>query len=99
MDHVETDRLTACPSCGAPMRFLRTVPAAGDLREMQTFECRVSPSAGGRISRLSARFLQSGRVEKCKTGTTPECVTVGASQTDEVNARLKRTRVPIGLPG
>jgi len=40
MDHVETDRLTVCPSCGAPMRFLRTVPTAGDLPEMQTFECR-----------------------------------------------------------
>jgi hypothetical protein len=40
MDHVETDRLTACPSCGEPMRFLRIVPPTGDLREMQTFECR-----------------------------------------------------------
>jgi hypothetical protein len=40
MDHVETDRLAACPSCGAPMRFLRTVPAIGGLPEMQTFECR-----------------------------------------------------------
>ena len=25
MDHVETNRLTACASCGAPMRFLRLV--------------------------------------------------------------------------
>ena len=41
--------------------------------------------------RLSAHFLQSGRVEKCKTGTTPECVTFGASQTDEVSARLTHT--------
>ena len=51
--------------------------------------------------RLSAHFLQSGRVEKCKTGTTPECVTFGASQTDEVSARLthlQSTRVPIGIP-
>jgi hypothetical protein len=40
MDHLDTDCFTACPSCGAPMRFLRTVPPAGDLREMQTFECR-----------------------------------------------------------
>jgi hypothetical protein len=35
---------------------------------------------------LTARFLQSGHVEKCKTGTTLECVTLWASQTDEVNA-------------
>jgi hypothetical protein len=40
MNHVDADRLTACPSCGAPMRFLRTVPTTGDLPEMQTFECR-----------------------------------------------------------
>src|SRR5215472_18520494 len=33
--------------------------------------------------RLSACFLQSDRVEKCKTGTTVECVTLWASQTDE----------------
>jgi hypothetical protein len=40
MDHVDTDRLAACPSCGAPMRFSRTVPAISGLPEMQTFECR-----------------------------------------------------------
>jgi hypothetical protein len=40
MDHIETDRLTACPSCGAPMRFLRTVATIGCLPELQTFECR-----------------------------------------------------------
>jgi hypothetical protein len=40
MDHIETDRLTACPGCGAPMRFLRTVPPISDLPEMQTFECK-----------------------------------------------------------
>ena len=40
MDHVDTDRLTACPSCGAPMRFLRTVPPFGGLPELQTFACR-----------------------------------------------------------
>jgi hypothetical protein len=41
MDHVETDRLAACPSCGAPLRFVRTVPTISGLSEMQTFECRV----------------------------------------------------------
>lgn len=40
MDHAETDRLTACPSCGAPMRFLRTVPPLCGLPELQTFECK-----------------------------------------------------------
>jgi hypothetical protein len=39
MDYAETDRLTACPSCGAPMHFLRTVPPMSGLPEMQTFEC------------------------------------------------------------
>jgi hypothetical protein len=39
-----------------------------------------------RARRLTARFLQSGHVEKCKTRTTLECVTLWASQTDEVNA-------------
>jgi hypothetical protein len=39
MDHVETDCLTACPSCGAPMRLL-TVPTRNGLPELQTFECR-----------------------------------------------------------
>jgi hypothetical protein len=41
MDHVETDRLAACPICGAPLRFVRTVPMVSGLSEMQTFECRV----------------------------------------------------------
>jgi len=40
MDHVDIDRFIACPSCGAPMRFLRTIPAGRNFREMQTFECR-----------------------------------------------------------
>jgi hypothetical protein len=40
MNHAETDCLTACPSCGAPMRFLRTLPPFGGLSELQTFECR-----------------------------------------------------------
>ncbi len=40
MDHPETDRFIACPSCGARMRFLRTLPSNGNFREMQTFECR-----------------------------------------------------------
>jgi hypothetical protein len=38
------------------------------------------------ISFVARAFLQSGHVEKCKTGTTLECVTLWASQTDEVNA-------------
>jgi hypothetical protein len=38
VDHTETDCLTACPSCGAPMRFLRTAFRASP--ELQTFECR-----------------------------------------------------------
>jgi hypothetical protein len=29
-------------ACGAPMRFLRTVPTLGGLPEVQTFECRPS---------------------------------------------------------
>jgi hypothetical protein len=40
------------------------------------------------------RFLQSGHVEKCKMGITLECVTLWASQTDEVNA----VNAPIGVP-
>jgi hypothetical protein len=40
MNHVETDRLTACPSCGGLMHFLRTVPSMSGLPEMQTFECK-----------------------------------------------------------
>jgi transposase-like protein len=40
VDHAATDCLTACPSCGAPMRFLRTVPRLRGLPELQTFECR-----------------------------------------------------------
>jgi hypothetical protein len=40
MHNVETDCLTACPSCGAPMRLLRTVTSLSGLPEMQTFECR-----------------------------------------------------------
>jgi hypothetical protein len=40
LDHAETDYLTACPSCGAPMRFLRTVPPLDGLPELQTFACK-----------------------------------------------------------
>ena len=39
MDHIDTDRLAVCPSCGAPMRFSRTMPPIAGLLEMQTFEC------------------------------------------------------------
>lgn len=30
-----------CPSCGATMRFMRSVAKIGGLPELQTFECRV----------------------------------------------------------
>jgi len=40
VDHAETDCLTACPGCGAPMRFLRTVPPLNGLPELQTFQCK-----------------------------------------------------------
>jgi hypothetical protein len=29
----------ACPSCGRPLRFARTVPATDGLAELQTFSC------------------------------------------------------------
>ena len=29
-----------CPSCGAAMRFVRSMPTIGGLPELQTFECR-----------------------------------------------------------
>jgi hypothetical protein len=29
-----------CPSCGAVMRYMRSVPKIGGLPELQTFECR-----------------------------------------------------------
>jgi len=29
-----------CPSCGAVMRFVRSIPKIGGLPELQTFECR-----------------------------------------------------------
>jgi hypothetical protein len=34
------DWLGGCPSCGNPLRFVRTVLQVGDLSELQTFECR-----------------------------------------------------------
>jgi hypothetical protein len=30
----------ACPSCGRPLRFTRTVPATDGLAELQTLSCR-----------------------------------------------------------
>jgi hypothetical protein len=39
VNHAAIDCLTACPSCGAPMRFLRTAPFRR-LPELQTFECK-----------------------------------------------------------
>ena len=29
-----------CPSCGRPMRFVRSVPRLGALPELRTFECK-----------------------------------------------------------
>jgi hypothetical protein len=29
-----------CPSCGRALRFVRTVPGAAGLAELQTFSCR-----------------------------------------------------------
>jgi hypothetical protein len=40
MGNVNTDQLTICPSCGAPMHLSRIVPPISGLPEMQTFECR-----------------------------------------------------------
>jgi len=40
MDHADTDRLIACPSCGEAMRFLQTARSNRIFRELQTFECR-----------------------------------------------------------
>ena len=30
----------ACPSCGRPPRFARTIPGTNGLAELQTFSCR-----------------------------------------------------------
>ena len=30
----------ACPSCGRPLRFARTIPGTNGLAELQTFSCR-----------------------------------------------------------
>jgi hypothetical protein len=40
VDRICTDWLAGCPSCGNPLRFVRTVLLVGDLSELQTFECR-----------------------------------------------------------
>jgi hypothetical protein len=41
MHYTDIDCPAACPSCGAPMRLLRSAPQIGDLCEKQTLECRV----------------------------------------------------------
>jgi len=41
MRNTDIDCSSACPSCGAPMRLLRTAPQIGDWRERQTFECKL----------------------------------------------------------
>ena len=41
MQHKQTYRpAPCCPSCGAAMRYTRSVPKLGGLPELQTFECR-----------------------------------------------------------
>ena len=35
--HIDNKGLAACPSCGAPMRFSRTVSL---IKEMRIFECK-----------------------------------------------------------
>jgi len=37
---IDNDGLAACPSCGAPMRFSRTVSLINDVAEMRIFECK-----------------------------------------------------------
>jgi hypothetical protein len=38
--HIDKNGLAACPSCGAPMRFPRTVPLINDVAEKRIFECK-----------------------------------------------------------
>jgi hypothetical protein len=38
--HIDNDGLAACPSCGALMRFSRTVSLINDVAEMRIFECK-----------------------------------------------------------
>jgi hypothetical protein len=39
VDRICTDWLAGCPSCGKPMRFVRTMLQVADLSELQIFEC------------------------------------------------------------
>jgi predicted nucleic acid-binding Zn ribbon protein len=38
--HIDNDGLAACPSCGAPMRFSRTISLINDAAKMRIFECK-----------------------------------------------------------
>jgi predicted nucleic acid-binding Zn ribbon protein len=38
--HIDNNGLAACPSCGAPMRFSRTISLINDVAEMRIFECK-----------------------------------------------------------
>lgn len=38
IEHSEQGPL--CPSCGRPMRFVRSLPRLGALPELRTFECK-----------------------------------------------------------
>ena len=38
--HIDNDGFAACPSCGAPMRFPRTISLINDAAEMRIFECK-----------------------------------------------------------
>jgi len=34
------ERIPGCPSCGAPMRFVRAISQADGLAELQTYDCK-----------------------------------------------------------
>jgi len=40
VDRICTDWPAGCPSCGEPLRFVRTTLQIGDPSELQTFECK-----------------------------------------------------------
>jgi hypothetical protein len=66
-----------CPSCGAAMRFVRSIPRIGGLAELQTFECR---ACGVSITEaLNPKSWEWLPYKKPPAQTAPRWDAVGAS--------------------
>jgi hypothetical protein len=74
IDTIRTDRLLTCPCCGKTMRFSRTVPKVGDLRNAD-IRVQIVPPCG--YGRTSVRHYRNAVAVGFPTAKPPKALATG----------------------